>query len=465
MAYNFVAPERDQLYLLPPSLTDWLEEDHLAWFVLDCVEEMDLRAFYADYREDGWGGAAHHPKTMVALLVYAYCLGVRSSRQLERACHVDIAFRVICAGLFPDHTTIARFRQRHEDALKSIFTASLRLCAKAGMTGLGMVALDGTKMGACASMSANRTKQTIDDAVEEMFAAAKATDEAEDMEFGDARGDEPPAVLRGRSDRRRRFRQAKALLDKELAEEREAHEAHLAERAAEEERRGSKLRGRKPKAPKDKAGAKEKKANTTDPESKVMSTARGFLQGYNAQAVANEAQVIVGAEVTDCQNDMGQLHPMIESTEASLADAGIDDRPEKLLADAGYCSEENLAAFDGDDPDAYIATRNMKRNQTPRTGRRGPLRADATLTDKMDRRVSNKSGRALYAKRQQIIEPIFGQIKDGRHIRGFMRRGKSAAASEWKLICGTHNLLKLYRRALGDASAAPYSRMATGIMC
>lgn len=465
MAYNFVAPERDQLYLLPPSLSDWLPEDHLAWFVLDCVEEMDLSAFYADYRADGWGGAAHHPKTMVALLVYAYCLGVRSSRQIERACHVDVGFRVICAGLFPDHTTIARFRQRHEAALKSIFTASLRLCATAGMTSVGIVALDGTKMAANASMSANRTKATIDDAVEEMFADAKAIDAAEDAELGDARGDEPPATLRARADRRRRFKAAKELLDKELDEQRAAHEAHLAERAAEEERRGNKLRGRKPKAPQDKAGAKEKKANTTDPESKVMSTAKGFIQGYNAQAVANEEQVIVAAEVTDDHNDLGQLHPMIEATEASLAEAGIEDRPDKLLADAGYCSEENLAAIDEDDPDAYIATRNMKKNQTPRTGRRGPLKHDATLVEKMDRKVSNKAGRALYRKRQHLIEPDFGQIKDGRHIRGFMRRGKAAAASEWKLIWGTHNLLKLYRRALGDAGAAPYSRMATVPTC
>jgi transposase len=465
MAYNFVSPERDQLYLLPPSLTDWLPEDHLAWFVLDCVDEMDLQAFYADYREDGWGGAAHHPKTMVALLVYAYCLGVRSSRQIERACHVDVAFRVICAGLFPDHTTIARFRQRHEDALKSIFTASLRLCAKAGMATVGLVALDGTKMAANASMSANRTKDTIDHEVEEMFADAKATDEAEDAELGDARGDEPPATLRGRADRRRRFKAAKELLDKELAEEREAHEAHLAERQAEEERRGTKLRGRKPKAPEDKAGAKEKKVNTTDPESKVMSTAKGFIQGYNAQAVANEAQVILGAEVTDEQNDIGQLHPMIEATKSSLAQAGIEERPEKLLADAGYCSEENLAALGDDDPDAYVATRNMKKSQTPRTGRRGPLKQDATLVDQMDRKVTNKAGRALYRKRQHLIEPVFGQMKDGRHIRGFMRRGKAAASSEWKLICGTHNLLKLYRRALADAAAAPYSRMATAPNC
>ena len=192
-----------------------------------------------------------------------------------------------------------------------------------------------------------------------------------------------------------------------------------------------------------------------------MSTAKGFIQGYNAQAVANEDQVIVAASVTDEQNDLGQLHPMIEATKASLAEAGIEDRPDNLLADAGYCSEENLAALGEEDPDSCIATRNMKKNQTPRTGRRGRLRKDATLVERMDPKVSNKAGRALYRRRQHLIEPVFGQIKDGCHIRRSMRRAEDAAASEWKLVCGTHNLLKLYRRALGDASAAPYSRMAT----
>jgi hypothetical protein len=398
---------------------------------------------------------------MVALPVYASCLGVRSSRQIERACCVDVGFRVIRAGLFPDHTTIARLRQRHEAALNSIFTASLRLCATAGMTSVGIVALDGTKMAANAAMSATRTKQTIDDTVAEMFAEAKAADAAQDGRFGDARGDERPAVLRGRDDRKRRFKAAKELLDRELEEEQAAHEAHLAERAAEEERRGKKQRGPKPNAAKDKAAAKEKKVNTTDPESKVMSSSKGFLQGHNARTVANEDQVVVAAEVTDEQNDLGQLHSMIEATKTSLTEAGIDERPEKLLVDAGYCSEENLAALGEEDPDSCIATRNMKKSQTPRTGRRGRLRKDATLVERMDPKVSNKAGRTLYRRRQHLIEPVFGQIKDGCHIRRSMRRAEDAAASEWKLVCGTHNLFKLYRRAPRDGSAAPCSRMAT----
>lgn len=462
VGYNFFAEDVDQMFLMPPSMTDWLPEDHLAYFVLDAVEEMDLAAFYADYRADGWGGAARHPKTMVALLLYAYCTGLLSSRKIEAACHVDVAFRVVCGNVAPDHTTIARFRSRHESALKTLFTASLRLCATAGMTSVGLVAVDGTKMAAPASMARNRSKDFIDQAVEEMFADAAAADAAEDAEPGPDRGDEPPSVLRGRADRRRRFKAAKQRLDAELQAENAAHEEHLAWRAAEEAKRGSKLRGRKPKAPDDKAGYKQRKINTTDPESGVMATAKGFVQGYNAQTVANDEQVLVSAEVTDEHNDLGQLHPMIQATAASLTGAGIDQRPEKLLADAGYASEENFAALDEDDqdvPDCYVATRNMKNNPTPRTGRRGPLKKDATLVDRMDRKVSTKNGNALYRRRQHIIEPVFGQIKHARGIRGFSRRGKAAADSEWKLICGTHNLLKLYRRALADPTAAPFSRI------
>ncbi len=465
VAYNFLAVEADQLYLMPPSLAEWLPPDSLAFFIRDATEEIDLSGFYAGYRSDGWGGAAYEPKMMVALLLYAYCLGVRSSRQIERACQVDVAFRLLAANQRPDHTSIARFRQRHEQALKGLFTASLRLCARAGMASVGLVAVDGTKMAAPAAMSANRTRETIEAEVEKMFAEAAATDAAEDTLYGpDKRGDEPPAGLRSQADRRRRFAQAKAQLEAEAAAEQAAHDARLAQRAATEAATGKKLRGRKPKPAAEKAGHKPPKANTTDPESRVMSSSNGFMQGYNAQAVANAEQVIVAAEVTDECNDSAQLHPMIAATNASLAAAGITERPEKLLADAGYASEANFAQLDDTDPDAYVATRNMRNNPTPRTGKRGPLRADATLVDKMDRKVSRKAGRALYRRRQAIIEPVFGQVKEGRGIRRFMRRGKKAAQSEWQLIAGTHNLLKLYRRALTDTSIAPYSRLSTAII-
>lgn len=188
-----------------------------------------------------------------------------------------------------------------------------------------------------------------------------------------------------------------------------------------------------------------------------MKTKDGYVQGYNAQAVATEDQIVVAAEVTDEHNDHAQLHPMIAATNRSLADAGIDDRPEQLLADAGYCSEENLAGLTDEGPDCFIATRNTRRNPQPRHGRRGPLPANATLVDKMDRKVSKKAGRAIYQKRQHIIEPVFGQTKDARGARRFMRRGKAAAASEWKLLMGTHNLLKLYRQTLTDPISTPWA--------
>jgi transposase len=457
MAYNFLAVERDQVYLLPPSVADWLPEDHLAWFVLDAVDEMDLASFYAGYRSDGWGAAAHDPKMMVALVLYSYCLGIRSSRQIERACHVDIGFKVVAANQCPDHTTIARFRQRHQDAMASVFTSSLRLCSEAGMASVGVVALDGTKMGCPAALDANRTKDHIEETVRKMLEEAEAADAAEDAIFGpDATGDELPAHLRGREARRQRLAEAKAVLDAQDKAAKEAHEAHLAERTEKEQASGKKLRGRKPKAP----DTSEAKANVSDPESRIMKTKDGYIQGYNAQAVANEEQVVVAAEVTDEHNDIDQLHPMIEATSRSLGDAGITERPTTLLADAGYASEDNLGRLDDDDPDCFIATRNVNKNPEPRNGRRGPLRADATQVDKMDRKVSTHSGRAIYKKRQHIIEPVFGQTKDARGARRFMRRGKAAADSEWKLLMGTHNLLKIYRRSLADATTAPWSRMA-----
>ena len=430
VGYNFVAEGGDQFFLMPPSLAEWLPEDHLAFFVLDAVEQVDLGAFYVGYRADGWGGAARQPRTMVALLLYAYCTGVVSSRKIESACHTDVAFRVVCGNVAPDHTTIARFRARHEEALKTLFTASLRLCAAAGMSTVGLVALDGTKMAAPAAMARNRSKDAIDRAVDELFEQAKAADAAQDVEHGADRGDEPPAVLRGRAERQRRFAAAKAKLDADLAAERAGHEQHLAERAAIEARRGVKLRGRKPKAPQDKARHRAARVNTTDPESGLMPTAKGFVQGYNAQAVANDQQVIVAAAVSDHTGDVAQLHPMIAATEAALAEAGIAERPRQLLADAGYASEENFTALGLQDADCYIATRNMKKNPTPRTARYGPLKKDATAVQRMDRKVTNAKGNALYRRRQAIIEPVFGQIKHARGIRGFSRRGKNAAESE-----------------------------------
>lgn len=458
--YNFQEFARDQIFLLPPSIEEWVPEGDLANMVIAAVEEMDLSAFYVDYREDGWGGAAHHPKMMVSLLLYAYCLGMRSSRQIERACHFDIRFRVICATQTPDHTTIARFRQRHEKALQSLFGASLRLCHRAGMVKVGVVALDGTKVAGQASVRANQSKATIDAEVERMLEEAASADAAEDERFGEGSGEEEtPAHLRGRKDRRRRFAEAKKQLDAELEAEQKAYQARLAERAAKERETGKPVTGRKPKAPQERTGYKEPKVNTSDPESRLMVGLNGgILQGYNAQAVATEEQVIVAAVVTNEEADTHQLLPMIKAVTQSLAEAGINARPECLLADAGYASEANFKDLPKD-LDAYVATRNMKRNPTPRGGP-GPLPEDASLFHRMDRKVASEAGRDLYAKRQKIIEPVFGQIKEARGARRFQRLGLAAAQAEWQLIAATHNLLKLFRKAQRNPTAVPYWRAA-----
>lgn len=264
----------------------------------------------------------------------------------------------------------------------------------------------------------------------------------------------PPSC--GARARRERFAAAKARLDAATAQAQGAHERHLGERAAKEQASGRKLRGRKAKPPPP-ADESQAKANTSDPDSRTMKTKDGYLQGCNAQAVATDDQIVVAAEVTDEHNDHAQLHPMIAATNQALAEAGIDADLERLHADAGYCSEDNLAALTDEDPQCFIATRNQRRNPQPRNGRRGPLRAAATLVDTMDRKVSKKAGRAACQKRQHIIEPVFGQTKDARGARRFMRRGKAAAASEWKLLMGTHNLLKPYRQSLTDPSARPWT--------
>lgn len=456
MGFNFVGADRDQSFLLPPSLRDWLPADHLAWFIVDAVDQFDLAAFRGAYRADGRGGAAHDPAVMVALLLYAYCTGVVSSRKIEQACRVDVAFRVVTGNLVPDHTTIARFRAAHAQALAGLFTQVLVLCGQAGLVKVGTIAVDGTKMKAPASLSANRSAEKIRAQVDELLGSAAAADQAEDAALGvGVRGDEIPEGLRERRSRLARLEAAKKLLDERDAAARAAHEQHLADRAAKEEASGKKLRGRKPKAPDQKANAKGKtpRANTTDPESRVMSTRNGWVQGYNAQAVATEDQVILAAEITQDGNDMAQLAPMVQATGRELHAAGVTDPVDVVLGDAGYCSEAVLAALPETGPDYYLAARNMRHGK-PHVGSRGPLRSNATLVDRMDRKVSRKAGRAHYDKRKWIIEPVFGQIKTAQGLRGFTRRGLHAAQAEWKLIAATHNLLKLHRNTIARAAAA-----------
>ena len=332
MGYNLIGCNREQMYLMPVSLQDWLREDHLAWFVVDAVEAMDLSKFYLKYRSDGWGRAAYAPQLMVSLLLYAYCVGVRSSRQIERACEVDVAFRVIAGNLKPDYSTICRFRSENEEELGMLFTEVLRLCAEAGLVKAGVVVLDGTKMKANASFSANRTQEHIEEEVRKMLAEAREKDEEEDRLFGkDSRGDEMPEDLKDRRSRLAREEEEKVVAQLERMEKREAEEVAT----------GHKKRGRKPKeVSKVLAAAAKLKANVTEPDSRIMKTRQGYIQGYNAQAVVDKEQLILAADVTQEANDVHQLHPMTEQAQQELKEIGIEEQINIELADAGYWSED-----------------------------------------------------------------------------------------------------------------------------
>jgi transposase len=274
MAYNFLACDRDQAFLLPPDVRDWLPSDHLAWFVLDVVDQLDLGPFLAAYRTDGHGRAAYQPRTLLGVLLYAYCTGIRSSRQIERCCQEDVAFRVLAANATPDHVTIARFRVRHEQALAGFLVESLRLCAAAGMVKVGVVALDGTKVAADAAERANRTHEQLEEEVAEILRQAAEADQRDDREHGDARGDELPAELASPTGRLARLRQAKALLEAEAAARQHRYEARVAELAAAARARGQQPKARITPRARDEAPYPKRVANTTDPDSRLVTPAR-----------------------------------------------------------------------------------------------------------------------------------------------------------------------------------------------
>ena len=467
MAQNFLACDREQELLLPPSLREWLPEGHLAWFVIDAVGQLDLAAFYAAYRADGHGRAAHDPAMMVALLLYAYATGRRSSRAVERACVDDVAFRVIAANQRPDHCTIARFRQRHEAALAGLFGDVLALCADAGLVGVAVLAVDGTKVHANASQHQNLDYEQI---AKEILAEADAVDSAEDERFGDRRGDELPPELSTAQGRRGWLREAKRRLD-----ERRAAEARpVAEVAPEPAARGeapargrargglprqrglrglSRARGdegrpplRRPTEAHAPPETPEGKVNVSDPDSRNVKTPRGYMQGYNAQAVCNENQIVVAAEVNADSPDFGHLDPMVTAAERELAGAGIAEAPAVVVADAGYWHHDQMDA---------LAGRGMQVLIPPDAGKRKGARPgwDGGRYAFMRRVLETDLGKQLYRKRQVTIEPVFANTKFNRRLDRFLRRGRSACRSEWRLITATHNLLKLHTHLTAAAGA------------
>ena len=443
MPQNFIECDREQELLLPPSLREWLPDDHLAWFVLDAVAEMDLERFYAAYRRDGWGRAAFDPRMMVALLLYAYALGERSARKIERRCQEDVAFRVICANRVPDHATFARFRARHEQALADTFTQVLALCANAGLVTVGHVALDGTLVAGNASQTANRSYAAIRAEVAGMLGEAAATDAQEDIQFGDRRGDELPPELADPRSRRARLKRCKEELERQQQAAEQAHADNVAWRAAWEAEHGRKLGGRKPTPP-DPAALERATINTSDPDTRPMKRAGGrSLQGYNVQVVASEEQVILTAQVTQAHNDSDQLEPMVARARQELENAGVEEPIGTVLADGGYWNAPQISAVRGAGSDVIVPTRDRKRTKPRKLApRQGPE------AERIEALLSKPEGKALYRRRQQLVEPVFADTKFNRRADRFMRRGLSACNSEWRLIATTHNLLKLWRAGL-----------------
>lgn len=509
MARDFIPVDRGQLLLMPPSLNEWLPEDHLVWTVLGAVDQMDLSRFNESYRLGAAGRPPYDPQMLVALLLYAYARGNRSSRGIERACQEDVAFKVITSLRTPDHSTVAEFRRRHEADIAELFNDVLGLCREAGLVSVGVITIDGTKIKANASMDQNRSYSGL---VRDILREAEEEDQREDQLYGDRRGDELPAHLRDPNTRRQALADAKRRLaerkgkpvdgdaakpDPEKLEidleakvmsrpvlrrggriewlrvARQELEAHRTRQGApvprdrddrmfdalerlEENHQvdldavetyetwrltardtwGRALRGNSKVwvAPELPAGV----INVSDPDSRVMRTAgTPPRQAYNAQAAVNDQQVILAAEITNAAPDFGQLAPMFDATIRNLAEQSVTDTPEVLLADAGYWHHPQMQAITETGVEVLAPPDgNMREGK-----RRG---WEAGVYQAMRDKLSSDRGRELYAQRKITVEPVFGQIKYNRHIDRFMRRGRSAALSEWRLVTATHNLLKLH---------------------
>ena len=531
MPQNFIDSGREQGFLLPPDVRDWLPADHLAWFVIDAVAQMDLSAFYGAYRADGRGRAAYEPSMMVRLVLYANATKVRSSRAIECHCRQDVAYRVVTGNVVPDHATIARFVVRHERALAELFSEVLRLCDEAGLVKAHLVAIDGTRMAGNASQEASRDFTQI---AREMLAEHTATDEAEDEQLGEARGDELPERLRTPEGRREFFRKARQKqrheagaklsengepqasrpqassepqawseseaswepeyefdaeriiarsqgrkgwlreaerqleqhrwenpdpvprsraerllsaaerLESDLCAERAGNKAFEHHRVHGRDAQGRRLAGtptpyQPPQIP---AG----KVNVTDPDSGRLKTRIDFVQGFNAQAVVDEGQIVLAAEITNSTVDWSQLAPMVDAALGELAHAGSTTRLEVALADTQYWNEQHM--------DAVIAEKHVQ-VLIPPDGPTGKQRQGWTAGryDWMRAVLKSEHGDELYRKRKQMIEPVFGHTRRNRGVTHFLRRGRSAVRTEWRLLMMTHNLTKLHRHQIATAGA------------
>ena len=431
MAKTFRTYLPEQNLLLPASLREWLPDDHLSYFVSDVVDQLDLSAIESVYEEEDRGQPPYHPRMMTKILLYGYCVGVFSSRRIQKRLVEDVAFRVLAAGNQPDFRTIADFRKLHLKALEEMFQQMLRLTLETGMMKLGRVAVDGSKVKGNASkhkaMSYGRMKETekrLREEVRKLLNQAEAADQEEDSRYGrDRRGDELPEELQRRETRIARIREAKHALE---------------ERAREQ----AKSEGKDPEKAQP---TKKAQYNFTDPESRMLKGPDGFLQGYNTQiAVEPVFQLIVGQSVTQAANDKQQMVPLIEAIEEQSG-----QKPEGVLADNGYCSDENLKYLARKRMEGFVATGKQKHGERREPCKRGPLPREASRVERMERKLETKVGAAIYATRKSIVEPVFGQIKQARGFRQFLLRGIEKVRSEWALICMTHNLLKFHKICSG----------------
>jgi transposase len=449
----------DQLYLLPPDMSEWLPEGDLVYFIMDVVAKLDLDSIYCRYNGSRGGQPPYDPRMMTGLVIYAYCKGVFSSRKIERATYENVAFRVLTADQQPDHDTIADFRKRHLKALSGLFVQVLQLCQKAGLVKLGHVALDGTKVKANASkhkaMSYARMEKTAAELrteVDRLLSSAQWVDDDEDVLYGKGRrGDELPEQLRFKQSRLRKIEQAMAALEAEAKAKAQAEREAQRQKQEALAKEGKKRRGRKPKDPDD-TPKPDAQRNFTDPESRIMKdgASKSFEQAYNCQAAVDEtAQIIVAANVTQQTNDKQQVKPLIENIKENTG----GKKPGKASADSGYYSEGNIKYLHDENIDPYIATGRLKHSEQPPPAPRGPIPKSATAKQRMARKLRTVKGRGTYKKRKQIVEPVFGQIKEARGFRRFSLRGLDNVNAEWNLVCLTHNLLKVFRSGLTRQTA------------
>lgn len=447
MKKRFRPHDPDQGLLLPPSLGDWLPEDHLVHFIKSVVEELDLKAIYASY-ESTRGRPPYSPKMMLGIWLYAYCQGIRSSRRVERALYEDVGFRVLAANQQPDFWTLNQFRSRHMPVLKSLFVQTIRLGQRAGLLALKQVAVDGTKVKANASKHAamsykrmSSEEKRLQAEVDRYFEEAEAIDAEEDREFGKRRGNELPEHLNTPGKRLEAIRRAKRELEEE-AKERARAEQDERRRKAEEEGRPF-----YPRSDPDKAKPSPKsQRNFTDPDSRIMVNGdKAFVQAYNAQlAVDVDSQLIVAADLSNLAPDAPHLTALVDQV---LANTG--DIPNEVSADAGYFSEENIRHIEALPTEALIPPERLPHNEwKQQAAASGRIPISLSLKERMRRKLRTSRGRSRYKRRQCSVEPVLGQIKQGRGLRQFLHRGLEKVKDSWFLDCIAHNLLKLFRSGL-----------------